>query len=241
MHLIAHSMGAHVLMNALPTIAPLFAKPEECTPPAAPGSDPEGMDAAEDPNDLEADPNGVDLMSVGSCILIHPDYPLSRFVKRDFDILRGMCRNITLIADTDDTALMASQMLNRELALGKQPFALHRYPAPEMQAALQQQPETLLGYAAAILHQLREDGLGFRPEAPEGVAMLDMDVIDVTWLDSNVHGARHAYFNVNRWLVDDLREILTTGKRAAQRTHRLFHRAQNVWSFLAAPKFVVTN
>ena len=68
-----------------------------------------------------------------------------------------------------------------------------------------------------------------------------MDVIDVTWLDSNVHGVRHTYFNVNRWLVDDLREIITTSNRAGARRQRLFHRGQNVWSFLAAPAYVTSD
>ena len=47
---------------------------------------------------------------------------------------------------------------------------------------------------------------------------LDMDVIDTSWMDSNVQALRHSYFNVNRWLIDDIREIITTKRRARQRT-----------------------
>ena len=50
---------------------------------------------------------------------------------------------------------------------------------------------------------------------------------------------RHNYFNVNRWLIDDIREIITTKRRARQRTGRMTHRRGNVWSFLSAPKYVV--
>ena len=70
---------------------------------------------------------------------------------------------------------------------------------------------------------------------------LDMDVIDISWLDANVQGARHNYFNVNRWLIDDLLEIITTKKRATNRRHRMTHRGGNVWSFLAAPNHIVNS
>ena len=68
---------------------------------------------------------------------------------------------------------------------------------------------------------------------------LDMDVIDTSWMDSNVRAMRHNFFNVNRWVVDDLREIIYTQKRARFRSGRLLHRSGNVWSFLAAPKHIV--
>ena len=83
-----------------------------------------------------------------------------------------------------------------------------------------------------------EDRLLARAEdmtAPE----LDLDVIDVSWMDMNVHSMRHNFFNVNRWMVDDLREIITTQARARLRTSRMTHRFGNVWSFLAAPRHIV--
>ena len=54
-----------------------------------------------------------------------------------------------------------------------------------------------------------------------------------------MHGPRHNYFNVNRWLIDDLLELVTTGRRAALRTHRMTRRGGNVWAFLAAPSYIV--
>ena len=68
-----------------------------------------------------------------------------------------------------------------------------------------------------------------------------MDVIDTSWMDSNVQALRHSYFNVNRWLIDDIREVITTKRRAHQRSGRMTHRRGNVWSFLSAPKYVVTS
>lgn len=63
---------------------------------------------------------------------------------------------------------------------------------------------------------------------------LDMDVIDTTWIEDNVHAMRfalfcyfdlviyifvnrHNYFNINRLIVDDVRELLVEHKRASQR------------------------
>jgi len=64
-------------------------------------------------------------------------------------------------------------------------------------------------------------------------------VIDTSWMDVNVHAMRHNIFNVNRWVVDDLREIVYTQKRARLRNNRLIHRSGNVFAFLAAPKHIV--
>ena len=30
---------------------------------------------------------------------------------------------------------------------------------------------------------------------------LDVDIIDTSWMDTNIGGPRHAYFNVNRWII----------------------------------------
>jgi len=68
---------------------------------------------------------------------------------------------------------------------------------------------------------------------------LDMDVIDTSWMDSNVHALRHNYFNVNRWMLDDIRDIITTKRRAQLRSGGLTHRRGNVWSFVGAPKYIV--
>ena len=77
--------------------------------------------------------------------------------------------------------------------------------------------------------------------SPHGNA-LDLDVVEISWMDTNVDfGVRHNYFNVNRWLIDDLLEIMTTRRRAKERTHRMTHRGGNVWSFLAAPNHIVND
>lgn len=131
--------------------------------------------------------------------------------------------------DTGDEALFAAEWLvNHKPSLGKHPFALvESLP-----------PDDGRGCAAAFRRWMRGyDALPTRHV--DGSAPLDLDVIDISWMDSNVHGPRHSYFNVNRWLIDDLLEIITTGRRACLRTHRMTRRGGNAWSFLAAPSYIV--
>lgn len=68
---------------------------------------------------------------------------------------------------------------------------------------------------------------------------LDIDVIDTSFMDANVHGMRHNYFNLNRELVEDIRDLLVTQRRAHQRKSRLEWIGGNVFAFLVAPTHVV--
>ncbi|KAI9983103.1 hypothetical protein PInf_007030 [Phytophthora infestans] len=68
---------------------------------------------------------------------------------------------------------------------------------------------------------------------------LDMDVIDTTWMDNNVHAIRHNYFNLNPTIVDDLRHVIVLKKRASSRPGLLkTTSAENVYIFLVAPSHV---
>jgi hypothetical protein len=68
---------------------------------------------------------------------------------------------------------------------------------------------------------------------------LDMDVIDTTWMDNNVHAIRHNYFNINPTIVDDLRHLIVGKKRARSRPGLLqSSSAENVYIFLVAPSHV---
>lgn len=72
------------------------------------------------------------------------------------------------------------------------------------------------------------------------VEWLDLDIIDTTYMDTNVHGLRHSFWSLNREIIEDLREILVTRKRASQRTGRLDRRDGNVWVFRVAPSFLTS-
>ena len=66
---------------------------------------------------------------------------------------------------------------------------------------------------------------------------LDMDVIDMTCLDTNIKGMRHSGFSLNSMLLKDLQELIATGKRAMKRSSLLF-REGNQFTFAHAPSFV---
>jgi hypothetical protein len=67
----------------------------------------------------------------------------------------------------------------------------------------------------------------------------DMDVIDTSELDMNIHAAKHSYFNLNKYVIDDLTEIISTGKRACERDKNLLRIRSNVYGFLTAPSYIV--
>ena len=65
---------------------------------------------------------------------------------------------------------------------------------------------------------------------------MDVDVVDTTSLQNNVHKTRHSYFNINRELVEDLRDLIVTQRRAAHRIRlRRVKEAGNVYVFMVAP------
>jgi esterase/lipase superfamily enzyme len=67
---------------------------------------------------------------------------------------------------------------------------------------------------------------------------LDMDVIDTSDLDVNMSGAKHAYFNLNKHIVDDICDVIQHGKRALERNHRLLPMDGNVFGILSAPSYI---
>ena len=67
---------------------------------------------------------------------------------------------------------------------------------------------------------------------------LPLEIIDVSWMDTNIHDMRHNFFDINKLMVDDLSDILKKKQKASCRS-RLVKREQNVWSFATAPKHVV--
>ncbi|KAF9897757.1 hypothetical protein BX616_005041, partial [Lobosporangium transversale] len=97
----------------------------------------------------------------------------------------------------------------------------------------------------------RQKSLGRHPRTlvygPTG-EVLDVDVIDTTSLDVNIHSIRHNFFNLNRMLVDDLYDVVVLGRRARERAGRLSSRWTfsdsgledgEVYTFLCAPSYVV--
>ena len=180
-------------------------------------------------------------LELATTAFINPEMCLRSFVEKSYAPLRRLCRHVTIYADRGDAALNAAECLfTHEPELGKHPFALVRELPPRWgarRAPAARLSEALRGYAS-------EDTLTLCFDAD--AEPLDLDVIDISWMDTNVHGPRHNFFNVNRWLIDDLLEVIVTQKRARARTHRLSRlkraygqKSGNVWAFLAAPAHIV--
>jgi hypothetical protein len=68
---------------------------------------------------------------------------------------------------------------------------------------------------------------------------MDIDVIDTTELDINIHAVRHMYFNLNKFVIDDVFDLVSTRARARSREHRVLNIGGNVFGFLAAPSYLV--
>ncbi|KAK3809743.1 MAG: hypothetical protein J3R72DRAFT_464052 [Linnemannia gamsii] len=141
--------------------------------------------------------------------LLNPDADLDIFLEEDYWTLSKYCPHITLYADAHDGALFWSEVLGRKKSLGRHPRTLVYSPTGEV---------------------------------------LDVDVIDTTSLDVNIHSIRHNFFNLNRMLVDDLYDVVVLGRRATEREARLSSRwtfaddgTENgeVYTFLCAPSYVV--
>ena len=98
---------------------------------------------------------------------------------------------------------------------------------------------------ALMWAQIFNDPQNFGAEKSLGKAMddpslssgqLDVDVIDTTLLANNVHKTKHSYFNINRELVEDLRDLIVTQRRAKHRIRlRRVKRGTNVFVFMVAP------
>jgi len=232
-------MGARLFCSSLPEISKYLRRPHER---GAAGGVPSSPSSAE--SDRTTDYVGAARLELTTCTLLHPEHDLHTFIERDYDLLHECCKCVTLYMDRSDQALKLAELFNGCPSLGKHPFAL-------VPSARQRQQANLLAARHRpgkpnLAHRLRgydqPDELSFRPTV--GNPSLDLDVIDTSWMDTNTQGPRHSYFNVNRWLIDDLAEVITTRKRAASRPHRLVkldvegRTHGNVWVFLAAPSWI---
>jgi len=68
---------------------------------------------------------------------------------------------------------------------------------------------------------------------------MDIDIVDTGDLDRNMSSQFHGYFNINRIMVDDLWDLIVTGKRADERNSRLKPYGK-VYRFIIIPSSVVT-
>ncbi|KAG8457470.1 hypothetical protein KFE25_003774 [Diacronema lutheri] len=209
LHVLAHSMGAAVLAAAIGAIsAELGAELE-------PGRI-AGARARE--HDAELGACAPPALRLRTATLVNPELFDASFWEGPFVALSRVCAHITIYGDEDDRALRWSERANRMRTVGRLRGAPYRRPAPPA------------GGGAGTA--------GAGGASAPGAQWADVDVVDMTWLDANVHALRHNAFGLNRMMVDDLREVIVERRRAAQRV-RLVRRVGNVFSFLQPPSHVV--
>ena len=157
-----------------------------------------------------------DMPNICTVVLLNPDYPLQAFIDSKCDAVLQVCDHVTLYGDEGDGALAYSEFFNRIPILGKRPCNV----------------------AQTVAASITYSSTWHRLHALVSSRPLSIDVIDVSWMDSNMHAMRHNFFDLNRLMVDDLRDILLSRRRAHERT-RLMARGGNVWSFLTPPRHIV--
>jgi hypothetical protein len=149
-----------------------------------------------------------------SMTFLNPETPLEEFRSIHFNILTQYTRLITMYGSNNDIALLASEYIFSR----KQVIGCH-------------------------INDMVFDGSRHSVNDIEfhetGSYYLDMDVVDTTHLDINIHAVRHMYFNLNKFVIDDILDLISTWQRASKREHRLVNIGGNVYAFLAAPSYLV--
>lgn len=193
-----------------------------------------------------------------SITMLNPDFPVRAFIDRGFLSIRRICRTVTIVGDQNDRALWWSSLFNATV-----PSCYYEFPEverpvvspneerkTELVERIGRSIETLC-FPAEVAQQYHESGneKAFRRQLFNKAASidlsgrskeqfwLDLDVIDMTGLDTNIKGMRHSGFSLNGMLLKDLEELLSSGRRAMKRS-TLLYREGNVFSYAHAPAFV---
>ena len=241
-HLMSHSMGVQTLLGTLinkedgsrSDSSRCFALASDCDERI--------------PNENNEVSDERNLLICKSITLLNPDFPLVPFQEHAFSAARKLCRTITVVGDKLDNAHFWSQVLNGVAVRSgyTQPSAL--LPNDDCKKKLQHL--RTVGQCVESLYFPKgigkRDYLIFKEKAPlmllynenkaADKSWMDLDVIDTTGLDTNMKKIRHSAFNLNPSLFNDLDELITTGKRAMDRS--LLYRDGNVFSYCSAPSFV---
>lgn len=204
-----------------------------------------------------------ELMVCKSITMVNPDFPVDAFVDHSFLSIRRVCNHITIVGDRSDQALFYSQFINGLCNyLGyEQPRILGANETSKSDKKSKVQYQRVIGRDIKSLYLRDTEELfsddeekqaasdprllfeGSPPiilssdKQPHEHAWLDVDVIDTTQLDTNIKDLRHSGFNVNPILLNDLEELIVTGRRAANRSTLLF-REGNIYNYCHAPSFV---
>ena len=208
-----------------------------------------------------------ELMICKSITMLNPDFPVEAFVDHAFLSIRRVCSHITVVGDRSDQALFWSALINgtcnylgyeqprilstnekgKDKSNRKRDFRYqHRvgrdiellyFPDTEQHLSDEEDVERQPASDERLLFKGVPPIILSSDEQPHEHLWLDVDVIDTTQLDTNIQDLRHSGFNVNPILLNDLEELIVTGRRAANRSTLLF-REGNIYSYCHVPSFV---
>ena len=159
---------------------------------------------------------------LGSLTFLNPETPLQEFREIHLQNIQKYTKLITIYGAENDVALIASEWIfSRQKQLGRHVNGLVK--------------------SDIVRKERQKSSIHADTESfdEEEWNYLDVDVVDTTHLDINIHFARHMYFNVNKFVIDDVIDLISTEQRAKNREHRLLNLGGNVYGFLAAPSHVV--
>lgn len=255
-HLFAHSMGPRIPLGILDRLSEVFMDLEELR---------RFQVEEQDPNS-QMPPSVAPKPRLLSLTLLNSESPLKDFVDRQFQVFRRYCDLITVYTDQEDGALGIAEFFTRlnlfepkehdYRALGYSTGGLYHKFRDEV-GQTSKEPDLEIGLARATASSvgapevemellgggtqhgtIRTSWTGHREtEIRVRRRWLDLDVVDTTLLKVNVQALRHAYFALQRSLVDDLFDIICRGLRARER-ERLLHVEYNLYGFLVAPPYV---
>ena len=167
----------------------------------------------------------------GQVLLAQPELALEDFRASCGD-MSAHCETITVYVNAGDVALFGAEFFSRR----------HYEAGDEAEGA-----------GAALcrclgLHSLIGRALPSLGRASTG-SLLDhatmqpfprLDIIDTSSVHSNVEGIRHSFFHLSRETLDDIKEVLVSGRRAKERRGRLVLRDHegNIYDVCVAPSTV---
>jgi len=220
-HFQTHSMGARMLMHAIPYIEDLFAQVSYAD-----------TELSKEHRDLDLTPSEfVGSLRMINVILMNPEYGMHQFAEMRAPILDRICDITTVYGDVNDVALMISYMANNVQSKFMDHHRAKSWLPREVTASqpcrcIWKQRDTCLGLH--IYDAIDSEG---KP--------LQVDMIDCTFLSSNVQGGRHNTFTLNRSVIEDIYDVVVNRRPAIHRNNRLEPRGGNVYSFLVAPSHIV--
>jgi hypothetical protein len=233
-NLIGHSMGARVLASFFDKFNQMYInddgkavmRPSEPSPTSPSSSITISMDTK---FDIEKGKTAIhDVLTVvargsvrnellptfGACLFVNGEADLTTFQSAYKKCMHELAESITVFVDTTDFALLSAQYFNY------------------LQCWQQNEPLALcLGRCLTQIYDNYENN--------DQGALLDIDTINAGLIDgSNVDKNRHCYFHLSRQVIEDIRELIVSRKRAKDRTGRLVNNEGNLYDFLIAPPYV---